>query len=268
MFNDVILYVWQVITTTFLSFLLVFGVPLLLGFVQHLISRKNEQMGYAIMGQKAFQWLFASLGVPVHELGHALFAVIFRHKITGINLFKPGAKDGTLGYVNHTFNKRSLYQRAGNFFIGIGPLFFGSMLLIGISKLMFSYQIPHVGGDEVDFYSTLDAIYIGTKALFAAIFTSGSILKSVLFLYLAFAIGSNITLSASDLKGAAPGFWLLVALLFVANLVTLWLTNAVPEVLAFFAGITAYVSLILGISILLNLLFTLVLFFVKGLMNR
>jgi hypothetical protein len=268
MFDDIMLYLWRVLTTTFLSFLLVFGLPLLLGFIQHFISKKNEQMGYAVMGRTAFQWLFARLGVPVHELGHALFALIFRHKITDIKLFKADSGDGCLGYVNHTFNKKSLYQRAGNFFIGIGPVLFGSLVLFVVSKLMFSYQMPQVAGGFENVWSNFGAILSGTKALLSAIFASGSVLKPVLFLYLVFAIGSNITLSASDLKGAGTGFWVLVGILLGANFLTLWLTELVPSLLASLAGVTAYMSLILGISIMLNLLFSVVLYVVKGLLNR
>ena len=42
MFDDIMLYLWRVSTTTFLSFLLVFGLPLLFGFIQHFISNKSS----------------------------------------------------------------------------------------------------------------------------------------------------------------------------------------------------------------------------------
>ena len=47
-------------------------------------------------------YLVAWLGTPLHELGHALFCLIFRHKIEDIKFFKPDKVNGTLGYVYHT----------------------------------------------------------------------------------------------------------------------------------------------------------------------
>ena len=49
-----------------------------------------------------------------------------------MQLFRPG-RDGTLGYVEHAYNRRSLYQSVGNFFIGTGPIWFGSALVYLLS---------------------------------------------------------------------------------------------------------------------------------------
>lgn len=65
----------------------------------------------------------AIIGTPIHELGHAAMCLVFRHKIQKLVLWKPDHSDGTYGYVRHTYNPRSLYQRLGLLFIGIGPIF-------------------------------------------------------------------------------------------------------------------------------------------------
>src|SRR6185437_12024785 len=73
-------------------------------------------------------------GVAIHELGHAFFCLIFRHKIVKMKLFSPQS-DGTLGYVQHSYNPASTYQKFGNFFIGTGPIWFGTLLVYLIARL-------------------------------------------------------------------------------------------------------------------------------------
>jgi len=67
--------------------------------------------------QRNFGWagycVFGSVGVTYHELSHLITAVLFRHKITEVRLFRPFQRkaDGTLGYVNHSswiFTARTL----------------------------------------------------------------------------------------------------------------------------------------------------------------
>jgi hypothetical protein len=69
------------------------------------------------------------IGVPVHELSHLVTAVVFRHRIVGWSLFDPDPTTGTLGYVRHAHTRPSLYQLAGNFFIGVAPLGGGAVVL-------------------------------------------------------------------------------------------------------------------------------------------
>ena len=76
----------------------------------------------------------AWLGTPIHELGHALFCVIFRHRITKIEFFKPDPVSGTLGYVEHKWNRHNLWQVLGNFFIGVGPVILGCAVLFAVSR--------------------------------------------------------------------------------------------------------------------------------------
>ena len=90
---------------------------------------------------RSLYFISAFIGVPIHELSHAFFAVLFRHKIDKMCLFQRESS-GRLGYVQHRWNTRSLYQVIGLFFIAIAPLF-GAGLVIVLSR--YSFNIPIEG---------------------------------------------------------------------------------------------------------------------------
>ena len=64
--------------------------------------------------------------------------VLFRHKIVATQFFPTDTSQGALGYVQHQYNHKSVYQRIGNFFIGIGPIISGITALI----LLMRYFVP------------------------------------------------------------------------------------------------------------------------------
>lgn len=78
---------------------------------------------------KGLFYTSAMLGTPIHEASHALIALMFGHKIHKISWFQMG-KDGRLGYVEHNWNRRSLYQSIGVFFIAIAPLLAGFSAIV------------------------------------------------------------------------------------------------------------------------------------------
>lgn len=251
-----------------LTFVFAFGIPLVLAFLQNFISSYNERLGYRIMGRKLYYIFVARIGVPVHELGHALFAVIFRHKITEMKLFEPDSKKGTLGYVNHSYNKKSLYQKVGNFFIGIGPVILGSLVLYTLAAILFDISVNADESQTSSPESQASVVLSGGWQIITAIFSSGSFLKSFLFLYLVFAIGSNITLSKADLQGAYKGFGFLMLALFLFHFSTVWLLDSSKDIALIAGGITSGLSTILGVAIILNLMFSLILKLLSGVMRR
>ena len=116
---------------------------IIVAFLFQCVSNSLRKSLSGIFGLRGYIYLTAP-GVAVHELSHAFFCIVFRHKITKLVLFSP-EEDGTLGYVNHTYNSRSYYQRIGNFFIGTGPIWGGIFILFFFSKILSQNPttVPH-----------------------------------------------------------------------------------------------------------------------------
>ena len=165
-----------------------------------------------LLGDNAYIYLTAP-GVAVHELSHAFFCLVFRHKINKMKLFSP-QEDGTLGYVNHSYNPENYYQRAGNFFIGTGPIWGGIFVLYLFSKILLpETMLPFSGsiGDDL-------AAFLGGFFSISA-WTDW---KFYVWLYIALTVGSHITLSKPDLEGAKDGLLMLIGIVTVVCLFLGW----------------------------------------------
>lgn len=142
--KEILLETWNYLfdagVTTFSQLLTLVGPIVLLAFIMNFISRKNESLGYKVMGQNVYLYGFAWLGTSIHELGHAIFAILFAHKISEIKLFTPGSGK-SLGHLKHSYTKGNPYQTLGNFFIGLGPILLGSFLLLVVTWLLFDIDI-------------------------------------------------------------------------------------------------------------------------------
>jgi hypothetical protein len=218
---------------TFIQILLLLGPGLVLAYAMHLLSGVIRNYAARIFGHRAYIGLTAP-GIMVHELGHAFFCFVFGHRINGIQLFKPGS-DGTLGYVNHSYNPKSHYQTIGNFFIGTGPIWFGAAAIYIMSLYMLA---PAVFEPMKDIGLTYDGLTHGAGTIFVIKEISRSVWavlcslfniaylgewKFYLFIYFVFCIGSHVTLSRSDFKGATQGFFTLITTLLMFNWLTMWL---------------------------------------------
>jgi hypothetical protein len=187
------------------------GPLFLLGFAQWQIAKLRNAAFAGSVGTKAELYLTGWIGTPVHEMGHAIFCVLFRHKITEAKFLSP-AEDGTMGYVKHEYNPKSTYQKTGNFFIGLGPMLFGTVLIYSILGLLLPECLPYEikGGimhTSGDFFRNFIS------------FENFSKWRFWLFIYLSFGISSHITLSREDFKGAASGFFTLLCIIFLVNLI-------------------------------------------------
>jgi hypothetical protein len=199
------------------------------GLVLFLLARFTRITYRKSAGQNLDTFLTGWIGTPVHELGHAIFCVLFRHKILEINLYSPDSRDGTLGFVNHSYNPASIWQRIGNLFIGVGPIILGSFVLF----LLFYFLVPNskmiidglllqrqdltTGGASGSIVSDLRNItYLILTGLFQP--SNFSDYRFWIFLYLAMSISSHMELSPADLSSAGSGFLSLVIFFLGINL--------------------------------------------------
>lgn len=258
---------------TFSQLFVLLGPLFVLSLIMNFIARKNEILSYKVLGQKIYLYIFGWLGTSVHELGHAIFALIFGHKISEIKLFSPNSGK-SLGQVKHSYTKGNPYQTIGNFFIGIGPILIGTFLLFAVTWYLFGLNIFNVAEKNnvifnFELFKSLGTLKNAAVNIGKGIWECMEYIltgpntnwwKLVLFFYLFYAVGSSITLSTSDIKGAFRGFLYFVIVLLLFNICTLWVGNFAID---FFRKINYYLSgfyFLIIVSMGLNIIFIIVLF--------
>jgi len=257
------------------------GPLLLLALLMNIVARKNEELSYKVLGQKVYLYVFGWLGTAVHELGHAIFAVIFAHKISEIKLFSPNSGK-SLGHVKHSYKAGNPYQTIGNFFIGIGPILLGTALLFVVTYFLFGLNIFHISEKNnvifnFELFKSLGTLKNAAVNIGKGIWEYMEFIltgpktnwwKLVLFFYFFYAVGSSITLSTSDIKGAFRGFLYFVIVLLLFNICTLWVGNFAID---FFRKINYYLSgfyFLIIVSMGLNIIFIIVLFLFNMLLSQ
>jgi hypothetical protein len=268
--KDTLFKIWEYLLeagiATLTQLFVLLGPLLVLALLMNFFARKNENISYKVLGQKVYLYVFGWLGTSIHELGHAIFAIIFAHKISEIKLFSPNSGK-SLGHVKHSYSKGNPYQTLGNFFIGIGPILLGTFLLWLITWLLFDINISRIADRyevvyNFELFKSLESVITtivnigeGVWETFYTIISTGNWWKLTLFFYLFYAIGSSITLSGSDIKGAFRGFTFFLIVLLIFNLCTLWMGSFVID---FFRKINHYLSgfyFLIIVSMGLNIVF-------------
>jgi len=232
--GGVLAYLMKTFSATFSQLFVLFGPGILLTLIMYFVSGFAQRQAAGLFGTKFFIYLTA-IGTVIHELGHVVFAVLFRHQITGMRLFGLDESSGTLGYVNHAYRPNSLYQNIGNFFIGIGPVILGPLVIFLSAtwmpggSLFQSLDPPHISTDTFTSLQNAAAfigdVFVHAWQMLGMLFRGGNFSNPwfYLFIYLVFAVGVHVKLSPSDLQGAWSGFVFVMALFFIFNLLTLWL---------------------------------------------
>ena len=223
-------YIGQALWHTIL-FLLIGVLPwIAVALVMQLLSNSIRKSLAKIFGIQGYIYLTAP-GVMIHEIGHAVFCLIFRHKIVEMKLFSP-KEDGTLGYVNHSYNPNSFYQRIGNFFIGTGPIWFGIAVLWFISWLLLPNEMQISSFFSLNFWGRW---------------------QSYLWLYLALTISSHITLSPPDLASSVDGGIAIMATALMGFLLLGWCGDWENEIIEFLKNV--FLSSLSIFSFIIILLF-------------
>ena len=107
-----------------------------MALVMHVSARGINRAARRALGNHTYLVVFGGLGTVLHEAFHAAACVVFGHRIVAIKWFDASARDGALGSVTHTYNRNSVYQSVGNFFIGIAPLVCGSVVVYAVARLL------------------------------------------------------------------------------------------------------------------------------------
>ncbi|MGE6617307.1 hypothetical protein [Bacillus mycoides] len=219
--------IFQTLLTSVIQLFSLIGVIIVIGFILGYLESLTRTYWSRAFGRKGFL-LTAWIGVPVHELGHAIMCLVFRHKIVATQFFPTDTSQGALGYVQHQYNQKSIYQRIGNFFIGIGPIISGITALI----LLMRYFVPEsyylfntnlettVASTSINL-DMIQNMFLSTFFLLKSLFTMSNLLTPSfwLFLFIAICISAHIALSKPDIKGSIDGVIVMFILLFLFNII-------------------------------------------------
>lgn len=217
--------------------LLILCTLFVLVILQRLLFRHlTHQVGYRSI------YISAIIGTPIHELSHAIMCFIFGHKIVQIKFFSPDNK-GTLGFVTHSYNNRSVWHVLGNFFIGIAPIIGGAVCLY----LLCLFLLPS-GTGVLGILLNKTHVLSSNQPLTDIIHLLTSLKNSILndaqnkpvqtfiWAYLCGGVALHLTPSKEDLKGSLWGFLLFSAITTTAIVITHHFTL---DVSVFILGLTS-----------------------------
>jgi hypothetical protein len=218
-------YLINLIMKTMVDTIYMTGMIILIGFILGFLRERSIENFQKSFGWKAVA-ITSIIGVPIHEISHAIFCFIFGHKIVKFVLIQKRDENGVLGYVNHSYNPNSVYQQTGNFFIGIAPIFGGIAAIIALMRMI----IPKTFSEFITIsMNNLQITKLNSTALNGILNSYIDLIRTIfsinnfsspyfiLFLFLAICISSHISLSSADIKGASKGFFVIFLLILVIN---------------------------------------------------
>ncbi|MBQ7368273.1 MAG: DUF3267 domain-containing protein [Clostridia bacterium] len=209
------------------------GAVYLVGF---LISLLNRVFYGLVEHSQAVCYATGFIGTPIHELSHALMCVVFRHKIDEIKLFQIDDENGVLGYVRHSYNPKSIYQRVGNYFISVAPIVCGTAVLFLLIKLllpqtftmMAAYVSAYAGkaaiGLNMQNVSFLIGAFQGMATTLLYAYNSGW--QFWAFVVLALCIALHQNMSGADIKNSLSALPILIILLAIVNIALYFIVPA------------------------------------------
>ena len=229
--QDIIYFIVIIFSKTFIDLFRLFGNIIIFGFILYLLSSMTRRIFAKTLGAKTELYITGWIGTPIHELSHALFCIIFNHKISDIKLFTT--KSDTIGYVLHSYDSRSWYQQIGNFFIGVGPIIMGTLIVYFLFLLLAPELKENIFSVKIDYDKSagiLSMIYSGISNIFISILNIFSnIIKNIMvsqsyknigfwiFIYLSISIASHMELSPADISHAWKGMLVIFAVSLIFN---------------------------------------------------
>src|SRR5690242_17029211 len=102
-------YLLNVAGVTLIQLFALGGPGLLLIAVLSWLAGRVQRLAIATFGITMYLVLFGWLGTAIHETGHLLAALLFRHQVASFRPFAPNLRTGELGSVDIKPNYGSLY---------------------------------------------------------------------------------------------------------------------------------------------------------------
>lgn len=254
-------YAIQVLFT--LGILITFGL---------LISLFNRWF-YRNMGSfgRAACYITGFIGTPVHECAHALMCIIFGHKITDMKLFQISSSDGTLGYVSHSYNRKNLYQRIGNFFIGVAPILVISVILYFMAYYLVPdmlYMLTAVIG-EINLQNGIADTLTAIGNIIVIFFSFYGVGEWWIFVILGSFLALHMTLSTADIKNAKGGLIILLAVLLGVDLLFYFVNPRTVVVITYTClEIGGYLTMFLSMGLIISFFAVIVSFVIRKLRGR
>ena len=257
-------YLGAVAAATATQLAILLGPGLVLALALHAVSRFVRTRALRSFG-RAWYFTFGWLGTAAHEIGHLVFCLLFGHRVTRVKLFDPDPAAPDAGHVTHAFEAGNPWQRIGNFFIGVGPILLGAVVIFGASRLLLgpeAFAALRPAASDATRLDSLGALLPlardaigGAWGALAAIFTAEHLgaWRFWVFLYVTLSVGGGMDLSPSDLRGALGGFGVLAGLLILLNLCTLWLGGFFTSLLLGLAGAASVLWAVMFLALVLTL---------------
>lgn len=202
------------------------------------------------------------LSTPMREVGHAMMAVLFWHRIEDVQLLNIGDLDGEFGFVEHSYNPRNPVALLGNFFYAMGPVVLG-LLAVSLIFLTCFHGVLPAYFDEIRALGDAGAgVGEYLKAAFSFIpkmFTLGEaamwlrVMGCALLVFLCL----GIYVSPLELMEAASGIAILVGLVMAASGVMMLFDDRVMRIAI--GGLRSFSTVVIA-------LFLVVLVFSAGLL--
>ncbi len=261
-------FIWSYLVLVFWltgeQIILVFAPVLVASIAMYPVTCFMHRQAQTIFGYPTYAYA-TSIGIVIHEVGHAIFCLIFFHKIRKINLFSLNEHE-VEGFVEHSFNRKNIFHQIGNFFIGTGPIWLGSFLIVTTSEWLLPTSLldiaPEIEQTQVSLAS-IEGLQIYTQSLLsvlgawmAAINQQGALfsIRFWFWLYLVYCIGNHITLSKPDLHIARSGFFFLFLSLVIINFISvLWVGEIAQNIAQQLSWFTSVIVIVMAATILINL---------------
>lgn len=220
---------WELIVEMLLVFVLT---PYLTARVVSWAGHISKKMLVEDLGPNS-QLAVGGLGVAIHELGHAAFAFLFHHKVTHVQLLNfHYAATGNLGSVEHSWNQKSIYQRLGNFFIGLAPFYTCSMAIFLLQKFLLGNSLEftkYINQNSSLNLSEFGNVFNQITNSFITGLTNASWIFIIIYLILAVMIASTgYDLSREDFQTVNQGILSWIVVVIVVAVLTLLFNFQVP----------------------------------------